>query len=423
MNSPKKRKVVVVLGMPRSGTSLLANLLHVMGVNLGNNLVKANEDNPEGYWENEDISRLQKQIIELGIRLGGPDRSLLAIPPKYWNSPEFDESKQQLRDLVAKELEQSPGLWGFKDSRTTRILPIWKEVFQQLGLEPVYLLALRNPLAVAASMAKLWETSPGLGQLMWLTHNVDALAGTGRQVRLVVDYDRWFSHPTEQLAALAAALGLEPKAVGAEVLSAAQARLKPGLRHNQGDLSQCLPWVAEMYALLQAAAIDGKLSPRLVELEERVQGARVFVHHCLAGMMDSKVAEAAARREEKIQHLDKVASERDATIAQLNHLCSERDATIAQLNGLCSERDASIAELNRLCSERDATIAGLTRLSSERDATIANLDRLCNERGATITTLDRLCRERQVTIDNLEKLIRERDEVSATMRKSVLVVA
>jgi hypothetical protein len=37
--------------------------------------------------------------------------------------------------------------------------------------------------------------------------------------------------------------------------------------------------------------------------------------------------------------------------------------------------------------------------------------------------LDRLCRERQVTIDNLEKLIRERDEVSATMRKSVLVVA
>jgi hypothetical protein len=390
MTHPSKRQVVVVLGMPRSGTSLLANLIQVMGVNLGNNLVKANEDNPEGYWENEDISRMQKEFIELGIKVGGADRSLLAVPPGYWDRPEFDESKRQLRDLVAQQIAQSPGLWGFKDSRTTRILPIWKEVFEELGLEPTYLLALRNPLAVAASMAKLWETSPGLAQLMWLTHNVDDLAGTGRQLRLVVDYDRWFTHPNEQLAALASALGLEATAAGSGVLAAALGRVKPGLRHNQGDLSECLPWVAEMYALLQAAAVDGKLSPRLAEIEERVQGARVFVHHCLAGLKDPKVEEATARREEKIQHLNQLAIERDATIAQLSALCSERDATIANLNRLCSERDVAIANLDCLCKERGATIAELDRLCQERQATIDNLGMLCCERGEIIARLTKI---------------------------------
>jgi hypothetical protein len=407
MKHQAKRQVVVVLGMPRSGTSLLANLLQVMGVNLGNNLIKGNEANPEGYWENENISRVQQQILEKPNRAGVPTNSLLPVPPECWQLPEFQDAKQQLRELVAKELEQSPGLWGFKDSRTTRLLPIWKEIFAQLDLEPIYFVALRNPLAVAASMARLWETSPGLAQLMWLTHNVDVLTNTrGGQLRRVVDYDRWFSHPQEQLAALAAALGLQTSAVQANVLAAARERVKPGLRHNQGDLSQCLPWVAEMYALLQAAALDGILPPRLREIEELVQQCRVFIHHCLTGLSDPVVCQAALRREEKIN--------------QLNNLCSEREASVAQLNRLCSERAAAVADLSRLCGEREATIAGLNRLCSERDTTIADLNRLCGEREATIAGLDRLCRERQASIDLLDKLCREKDQTIERLSKPAL---
>jgi hypothetical protein len=416
MNNPTKRQVIVVLGMPRSGTSLLANMIHVMGVNLGNNMVKANENNPEGYWENADISQLQQQILERPNLFEVPTNSLLPVPPQSARSSEFKIAKQQLVELVARELGQVPGLWGFKDARTTRLLPIWKEVFEALDLEPVYLLSLRNPLAVAASMAKLWETSPGLAQLMWITHNLDVLSGTRKHpVRMVVDYDRWFTHPREQLIALAAALGLPPSAVDSQTISTALERVKPDLRHNQGDLSMCLPWLAETYALLQAAAIDGVISPRLGAIDELVQKARVFIHYCLVGLNDPVVSEAAKQREQTIQKLDKLCSERDATIAELNRVCREREATVAELSCVCHEREVTVAELNRVCHEREATVAELNRVCHARGAAVADLNRLCSERSAAVADLDRLCKERDGTITMLDRMCRERDTTIARL--------
>jgi hypothetical protein len=386
--------------MARSGTSLLAGMVHVLGVNLGQNLVRANPSNPEGYFENEDIHRLQKQILEGPAVYDVPTNSALPVPTKPAATPAFTRAKDQLVEFVRKELSQTSGLWGFKDSQTTRLLPIWTEVFKELNVEPVYLLALRNPLAVAASLAKVWETSPGLAQLMWVCHNVDVFTHTRRQpVRMVVDYDRWFTHPREHMAGLVAALGLPASAAHSPAASEALARVKPDLRHNRGDQFTCLPWVAETYALLQETAVSGKLSPRLRTIEKQVRAAREFIHYSVEGLQHPLVSKAA--------------EERHAIIKKMEAVCKAREATITEMTGVCQQQANTIATMTRVCDERASTIATMTRVCEERWNTITAMDHVCKERWNTIAAMDRACREKDALIAQLKAVVLEQNAVCA----------
>ena len=57
-NSPR-RKVVVVLGMHRSGTSLTTNMLQSMGVTLGDELIPGREENPLGFREFQFVTEIK----------------------------------------------------------------------------------------------------------------------------------------------------------------------------------------------------------------------------------------------------------------------------------------------------------------------------------------------------------------------------
>src|ERR671922_675098 len=57
-------KVIVVLGMHRSGTSVIARGLRVLGVELGNRLMPPFEgNNSKGFWEDLDINQLNIEML------------------------------------------------------------------------------------------------------------------------------------------------------------------------------------------------------------------------------------------------------------------------------------------------------------------------------------------------------------------------
>src|SRR5690349_13108524 len=73
----RQRQIVVVLGMPRSGTSLLTNLLQKLGIDLGDKLAAADANNPTGYWEHEEICQTQEDLLrQLGRRWIDPTGTL-----------------------------------------------------------------------------------------------------------------------------------------------------------------------------------------------------------------------------------------------------------------------------------------------------------------------------------------------------------
>ena len=130
---------VVVMGMPRSGTSLVASLLHAMGVNMGDRMFAADEFNPMGYYEDRDFVDLNGSVL----RRGG----------YRWSRPPTEEHRLELIQMyrtAAEELvaHKDKGLWGFKDPRTVLL---W-DMYHPFLTEPHYVVVERKGAAVMSSL-------------------------------------------------------------------------------------------------------------------------------------------------------------------------------------------------------------------------------------------------------------------------------
>jgi hypothetical protein len=130
------KKIVIILGMHRSGTSCLTGSLQLAGLDLGD-YSEWNPHNLKGNRENAEVMALNESVL---VANGGK----WAVPPKkvHWQP----EHKLEARRILAK-YAGTPA-WGFKDPRTLLTLEGWLA----LGIEPDYIGIFRHPMAVAASL-------------------------------------------------------------------------------------------------------------------------------------------------------------------------------------------------------------------------------------------------------------------------------
>lgn len=135
---------IVVLGMHRSFTSLIAKGLVSNNINMGDYYVKRDEFNPLGYYEDIDFLRLNKYIL---LTAGGDWR----YPPSEEKILSLNDNKNitdKIKNLISKK--QTKKIWGWKDPRT--ILTI--RLFEPYLKNPVYIACYRNPEEVAKSLQK-----------------------------------------------------------------------------------------------------------------------------------------------------------------------------------------------------------------------------------------------------------------------------
>ena len=65
--SARKDAILVVSGLPRSGTSMMMKMLNVAGIEpVTDNIRTADEDNPKGYYELEKVKQLDKDNSWVG---------------------------------------------------------------------------------------------------------------------------------------------------------------------------------------------------------------------------------------------------------------------------------------------------------------------------------------------------------------------
>ena len=137
--------IIVVLGMHRSGTSLVSGILSKMGVNMGKKLLKASVENPKGYFEDIEFFNLNKKILE---EAGGS-----------WNLPPNKEvllkvmkkNENKFEDIINRKNKNST-LWGWKDPRT--ILTIDGYINFLSPKKTKFIIVFRNPLTIAYSLEK-----------------------------------------------------------------------------------------------------------------------------------------------------------------------------------------------------------------------------------------------------------------------------
>jgi len=135
-----KNQVVVILGVHRSGTSMVANILHHCGVNMGRVFREPDEYNKYGYYEDLDFRALNKWIINLA---GGT----------WYNPPTAEAIKRSaeripyiISALIAHK--QRVSLWGWKDPRTVLTIADIHPFLRR----PLYICVRRNPDAILRSL-------------------------------------------------------------------------------------------------------------------------------------------------------------------------------------------------------------------------------------------------------------------------------
>lgn len=271
-------RLVLVLGMHRSGTSALARGLRVLGVSLGNDLLPAHPCNPKGFFEDAGLYAFNKAV--------------LARLHLTWQSPENADAKA-LHALAAgpvgvaalellREKSAGQAVLGLKDPRMSRLLPFWRPVLAASGLRVHCVISLRHPESVAHSLRRRDQLDPESGRRLWLAHMLDILKGSAGLPRLLADYDLLLREPDRQLRRLGHFLGLPPDA--AELDMFANDFLDRQLRHHLppdsvgGEERQAPPWAAlaaRLYAALRPAAdeADGRRldSARLARLTAKLR--------------------------------------------------------------------------------------------------------------------------------------------------------
>lgn len=252
-------RVIVVLGMHHGGTSVIARSLLVFNVYLGDDLLPFQPDHPTGFWEDNRIT-------------AGNDHILRALGYSWWKLG-FDCARMQANStyqravkLIAHDVRLRFGhvpLWGFKDPRTCRLIPLWKGVFRLLDVRASYIIVVRHPRSVAESLKLQYGMSLHLGYKLWLEHMVAAVRETRRNNRVFVSYDRMLDNPSHELRRQAVALRLDLSQIrSAASESFVRSFLDLKLRHSRYQRSDVFPSLVgkQMYlrafALLDAMATD-----------------------------------------------------------------------------------------------------------------------------------------------------------------------
>lgn len=360
----KKSEVVVVLGMHRSGTSLVAKSLELYGIFIGSNLLPGGVENPKGFYEDQDILQLNKDILS-AINSRWDYLSCERIA----NLPALEKERfEQRAHAIATKNFSGKDLWGFKEPRTLRLLPFWSDFFGRWDIVPKYIIVTRNPNDIAESLF--------LRNLLPYMHSYALIAVYYRdlleimrsnQVALI-DYDQLLDSPKDELTRVGEQLNLPvPDEERLRIFcsdfiskdlkrSCGEQSIKHPIRDTLIKIHQKLGECSKVPAMLQSEELTA-LWKELKALTDDL--APNWYDHAI-----TTTAEQAIRYRKEIKRLDGGARALQQRVAHLKHEVERRDTAMKNLREKMNrmEEDAikqkeRVAHLKQEIVNRDAQLA------------------------------------------------------------------
>lgn len=164
MKANKMGHVLAITGMHRSGTSMVAHYLQLCGINIGEHLHPADRGNPKGYFEDEELLNLHKDIL---VTFGLP-----AFPTEDEQlSQKIPEKFKLFAQQIIHERKKLTR-WGWKDCRTSLFLDFWKDLIPEINVLFLY----RHPVGVVDSLLrrntdKIIQRDSSIAFKSWQLHN------------------------------------------------------------------------------------------------------------------------------------------------------------------------------------------------------------------------------------------------------------
>jgi hypothetical protein len=373
------RQLVVVLGMHRSGTSTVTRALEVLGFGFGANLLPAQDDNPKGFWEDADF-------------VATNDR-LMALAGERWDSLAPDLAAQVMAVVTDQDRASAIALLdekssanqrlALKDPRFCRLLPFWRPIIDGLCLDTRYVIVLRHPLSVAASLGRRNAMSVTQSLLLWLLHMLQAERTTRGEARVLIDFDRLLQEPSNQVTRMAGVLGLQHEADPAALDRFGNEYLSDELRHSRfaaPDLdtyAETLAPVVGLYRVLALVAADA-LSLDSAECVNALAKCEAEVRS-LAPLLDLTAAFA-----NRIRALEAQLAERDQRLYESGLASADLGEQVAKLQ----------YDLGQARTKYDVARSDRDEAFVARDVARARLDALLESNSWRLTSPFRMTAQR-----------------------------
>lgn len=397
MNNPKQ---VVILGMHRSGTSVIVRALEKTGLYIGeeNSFNPADESNPRGYWELSDVWRANEDIL---ASLGHNWHDHFEIGPDTVRGDKLKPLQNHIRKVIANLNQHAP--WAVKDPRMCMLLPLWMPLLDS----PVFVITYRDPLEVAMSLRKRDGFPVQFGIALWEKYVRASLGNSTGHPRVLISYAELVRKPEETIAKVVnrlSKLGFDtlripaaadvvalvdgalyrnrvPAGEAANYLVPAQAELWEQLLHETGlDEAGAQP--------LSPAAVDtlttynrllGKLQESLdqsAELERRLsrsgEEAKQYAESLQAGLERKNIELKECG--ERLIELDKNYADASRAVADLETKYADASRKNAALNSDLSDVHQKYAALREKADERMRVIQVLDQLLTHADQQTTDLD-------------------------------------------------
>lgn len=334
---PSARKLVLVTGAGRSGTSTVAGSLHHLGLHVPLPILNANASNPRGFFESTWPLKFHKRIL-----------ARAAVDP-FDARPEAlgrmadtlrAEDRTKLETWLGKQAGEDRQL-VVKDPRSSWVTDLWAETAGGVGLDIGYVVMLRHPAEVVGSRTAYYAANrdeAGVRKYQvvklagWINTNLLVERQTRGLDRAFIRYDALIDDWRAAMTTVRDDLGLAfNSGLGADEPHSVDDFVAPDLRRvrvtwDELDVPETLRDLAEeVWAacgiLADQHGHDEKAQARLDAAGERYaqfyRDAQAVANDTIAGERKLAVRKAEARTRKEMQ--DKVAkaetAAREATTA------------------------------------------------------------------------------------------------------------
>ena len=183
--------IYVVLGMHKSGTTLVSQTLHRSGIDMGDGFEEAGSYDTGNQWE-----RREAFLVNLDL-VGCDETEYYSLDHYRGVEGELPKAQEAAMNQMIQQCESRGGDWGFKEPLTCLTYPLWGRVLPPHKIVAVY----RSPLEVI-NHYKAMPRRPDLawrGLRAWSNYNqgvISAVRASGVDA-LTVRYEELMRGPDD----------------------------------------------------------------------------------------------------------------------------------------------------------------------------------------------------------------------------------
>jgi hypothetical protein len=265
------RRILLVLGMHRSGTSAVSGTAVRLGGAAPATMIAAQPDNPTGFYESAPVILMNDAVMRAAdcswdLCLHKETALITAAGTRF---------HAEMARLMAQEFPAG-SLAVMKDPRLCLTAPAWLPVLGAGDATLSALLVCRHPLEVMQSLTARDRMSPDAACALWLHYMLEAEAASRRLSRAVIFFDDLLTDWRHALLRAGRMAGIGWGKPSVEACAAVDAYLADALRHHRSadqaaawpddDLTPMLRTAWEVFAGLRDDPFQPSLLRALVHL-------------------------------------------------------------------------------------------------------------------------------------------------------------